>query len=51
MYMIMFGTLSASIVYLSLGALVIPYAFTIGSMAVLGIIVAMYGIKKVIAHY
>lgn len=51
MYMIMFGTFSSSLVYYSLGALIIPYAIIIGSMAVVGIILALYGLKKVLAKY
>jgi len=51
MYMIMFGTFSASLVYFSIGALVVPYAALIGSCAVIGIIVALFFIKRLIEHY
>ena len=51
MYMILFGTTASTLVYISIGALVIPYAALIGFSTTIGIIIGLKVIKQMIEKY
>ena len=51
MYMILFSTFSGTLVYLSIGTLLVKYALLIGFMSTIGIIFALKVVKNVMAKY
>ena len=48
MYMIMFGTLSSSLIFLTMGSLNVPFALWIGLWSVVGIILCLKVVSKII---
>lgn len=51
MYMILFSTFSGTLVYLSIGTLLVKYAVIIGFMSTIGIIFALKFVKQLMAKY
>ena len=51
MYMILFSTTSATLVYISIGALLVPYGAMIGFMTTLAIIIGLKIVKQMIDKY